>query len=290
MNKQISTFSIVNYSILGLAALVCIFPMINVLAISFSGQDAIIQGKVYWWPADFHIQAYEYLLRDSRFWLAFGYAVWRVVLTVFLSLLICVLAAYPLALPPVLFPRRGLYIRVMLFTMLFNAGLIPLFLVIKSIGLIGTYAALILPGVMAVGNIILLMNFFKQLPLSLFESAMIDGSNHFRILLQIVLPISRPILATLVLFVAVGTWNEWFAPIIYLNDTAKYPLQTYLRQVVLSSELKITSVADTSLLASLSNKSLQAAQIFIAMLPVLLIYPFLQKYFTKGIVLGAIKE
>ena len=290
LQKKISAFSVANYTILAFFALVCIFPVINILAVSLSSRDAIARGEVYWWPVGITGSAYQYLMRDIKFWLAFSYALWRVLLTVALSLSVSVLAAYPLSLPEQLFPGHKQYIRLLLFTMLFNAGLIPTFLVVKTLGLIGSYAAIILPGLVAGGNIILLMNFFRQIPAELRESAMVDGASHYRILLQIILPVSRPILATIVLFVAVGTWNEWFAPIIYLNDVAKYPLQTYLRQIVLSSEFKVASTSDLSYLASISNKSLKTAQILIATIPVLLIYPFLQKYFTKGIVLGAVKE
>jgi putative aldouronate transport system permease protein len=173
--------------------------------------------------------------------------------------------------------------------MLFNGGLIPWYMTIKTLGLIDTFWALVLPGAIPVFSVILLLNFFRGIPKEIEEAALIDGCTHWRILWRIFLPLSAPAIATITLFALVGHWNSWFDGLILMNKTEHYPLQSYLQTLVISFDLKIMNVKEAELLSQINNRTLKASQIFLAALPIMLTYPFLQKYFMKGIVMGSVK-
>jgi putative aldouronate transport system permease protein len=197
--------------------------------------------------------------------------------------------AYPLSKEPGKLPGRTAYAWYFFFTMLFGGGLIPTFLVVKYSGLMDSIWSLIIPGAVPIFNVILLLNFFRQLPRELEEAAFIDGAGHWKTMWNIYLPISLPGLATICLFSLVGHWNEWFSAIIYMKHTENYPLQTYLQMVLVQTNFRVSNQSDLDILNKLSNKTVNSAQIFIGMIPILCVYPFLQKYFTKGIVLGSVK-
>ncbi|MCL6559228.1 MAG: carbohydrate ABC transporter permease [Firmicutes bacterium] len=176
------------------------------------------------------------------------------------------------------------------FTLLFSGGLIPFFLVVRSLGLIDSFWSMIIPSALPVYFVVIMMNFFRQLPKELYESAMIDGASHWTILFRIFVPLSMPSIATLLLFTAVGHWNDWFTAMIFINNPDKWPLQTYLRQAMIQLDYTRLTLHELQLLKKLSNRTLNSAQIIITILPILCVYPFIQKYFTKGIILGSIKE
>ena len=289
MSTGYKVFNVFNIVSLIIVALLCVLPIMNVLALSFSNNIAVQQGRVTFWPVNFTTEGYQFILRNNAFWTAMLVSVERVALGFVINMALTVLVAYPLSRDPKAFPGRTVYVWYFLFTMLFGGGLIPSFLVVKYTGLMDTLFALVIPSAVPIFNVVLLLNFFRQLPKELEEAAFIDGAGHMTTLWSIVLPVSKAALATLSLFVIVGHWNDWFAPIIYMKRTENYPLQTYLRSIIISSSFKVNNFNDSKLLNKLSNKTLISAQIFIGMVPILCVYPFLQKYFAKGIVLGSVK-
>lgn len=289
MTPGYKVFNVFNMLFMVAIALVCILPIMNVLALSLSDNISVQQGLVSFWPVNFTLDGYTFILRNNAFWTAMLVSVERVGLGFMVNMLLTVIIAYPLSRDPKVFPGRTVYVWYFLFTMLFGGGLIPSFLVVKYTGLMDSLLALVIPGAVPIFNVVLLLNFFRQLPRELEEAAYIDGAGHMTTLACVVLPVSKAALATLSLFVIVGHWNEWFSAIIYMKRTENYPLQTYLRSIIVSSSFKVTSLKESKLLEKLSNKTLISAQIFLGMLPILCVYPFLQKYFAKGIVLGSVK-
>lgn len=282
-------FDAFNLVFLILTAIVCLLPILNVLALSFSDNISIQQGKVAFFPVNFNLDSYNFLVGNTDFWRSMWVSVKRVALGFVVNMVMTILVAYPLSKSSKVFPARTAYAWYFLFTMLFGGGLVPGYLIVKYTKLLDSIWALIIPGAVPIFNVVLLLNFMRQLPKELEEAAYIDGAGHMRTLWSVILPVCLPSLATIALFVIVNHWNEWFSPIIYMQRTENYPLQTYLRSIIISTSFKVDSLEDSKLLNRLSNKSLVSAQIFLGMLPILCVYPFLQKYFAKGIVLGSVK-
>jgi putative aldouronate transport system permease protein len=293
MNKKIVKLpffqNTVNLVILGILALICAFPIIHTLALSLSSSVAASSGKVTLWPVDFTIQSYQFVLDNPAFIRSFGISLLRVLVGVPFTMLLTVLVAYPLSRTKKEFRLRDFFAWFFLVTVLFSGGLIPYYMVVNQTGLIDSFWALIIPGALPVFNVILLVNSFRSIPKELEEAAAVDGAGHWTILFKILIPMSAPILATLTLFVAVAHWNAWFDGIIFMNSTAKYPLQSYLQTVIVNPDPRFLSERDLALLQLISNKTTRAAQIFIAMIPIMAIYPFLQRYFVTGIKLGSVK-
>ena len=280
-------FIVFNYCFITLICMICMYPILNTLAISFSSKDAVNAAQVGVLPVGFQLDAYKFVMKDKKFFTSFGIAVLRVVLGVSINMMMTVLAGYPLSKPKRLFPKRDVYMWYFVFTMLFSGGMIPTYLIVKETGILNSIWALILPNAVPVYNVILLQNYFKSLPDEIYDSARIDGAGEWRILYKIFLPLSKPVLATLVVFTSVTHWNSWFDGILYMNRAEKYPLQSYLQTVVV--DVDTTNIVDLSQLENIAQKNNKAAQIFVAMVPILLVYPFLQKYFTTGIVMGSVK-
>lgn len=282
-------FTIVNYLIIGFLGLICLIPLIHVLAISLSSSASATAGLVTLWPVDFTLESYAYVARRSAFWKSMLVSVERVVLGVGLNMFFCITAAYPLSKAQDQFRCRSVYAWFFFITMLVSGGLIPTYMVIRETGLMGTIWALILPGAVPVYNIVLLLNFFRQTPRELEEAAIMDGANQWIILWRVFVPTSTAALATVGLYSTVYHWNEWFNGILYMKLPEQYPLQSYLRSVVIDMKLTNMGAQDWQALALVSDKTVKCAQIFLAALPILLVYPFLQKYFVKGMVLGSVK-
>ncbi len=285
-------FDIFNYVFLGAIALVCLLPIINVLAISFSSSSAAAAGLVQLWPIDFNLESDKYALTKPQFLTSFFISIKRVILGVGINTICTVLAAYPLSKNEKELTGRNFYAWLLFITMIFSGGLVPFFITMKQLNLIDSIWALILPGAVPVFNVIVLMNFFKQLPHEISESAMVDGAGHFTILFKIFIPLSIPSLATILLFAMVGHWNDWFNGLILMTSPEKYPLQTYLQSIVVvrdTATLSTASKETLEMLSKVSDRTLKSAQLFIGALPVLIIYPFLQKYFMKGLILGSVK-
>ena len=267
----------------------CLFPLLNMVAISFSDKAAASANMVGLVPVDFTTSAYKTLLGESQFWVSFWISIKRVFLGTIINMILTILLAYPLSKSKREFKGHDVYMYIVIFAMLFSGGMIPIYLTIKSYGLLNSIWALILPGAVPVFNVILLMNFFKGVPKSLEEAAAIDGASKLTILLKIYLPISMPALATIILFCIVNHWNDFFSGLVYMNKTSMYPLQTYIQQLSVDMSL-ITDPEQLKRFAQVSNKTLDAAKIVVSTIPLLIIYPFLQKYFVSGIVIGAVKE
>ncbi len=281
-------FDLLNHLLLTLFALLCILPLIHVLALSLSDRAASVGGFVTLWPIGFTTANYEKVLGAPPFYRSFLVSVERTVFGTGLNMLLTVLTAYPLSKTVTEFKGRNLFMWVFLFAMLFSGGLIPWFLVIRQLGLLNKLPALIIPSALPIWNVILMMNFFRDVPREIEEAAIIDGASHWRILSHVHVPLSVPALATLSLFCAVGHWNSWFDGMILMTDATKYPLQTFLRTVVIKLDMS-QLMLDPKDLQFLSDRSLRAAQIFVTTVPILVVYPLLQRYFITGIHLGAVK-
>lgn len=282
-------FEIFNTLFLMFLAAICLLPLLNVLAISLSSSSAAGSGEVSFFPVEFTLKSYEFVLEKSEFWTSFGVSIGRVFVGVPLSLLVTILTAYPLSKTDAQFQGRKVYVAVLVFTMLFSGGLIPWYMTISNLGLIDSFWVLVLPSCVSVYNIIILMNFFRQLPYELEEAAFIDGAGFLRTLVQIVLPLSKPALATITLFCVVTHWNSWFDGLLLMNSPEHYPLQSYLQTVIVNSDTALMSTSDILTLSQVSDRTQKAAQSFVAAVPILCIYPFLQKYFTEGLVVGSVK-
>ena len=282
-------FLVFTYASLITFALLCLLPMIHVLAISFSKSTAAAAGYVTLWPVDFTFKAYEYVASKIEFIRSLIVSFKRVSIGVPLNMLLTILIAYPLSKDKKVLSFRKAYTIFFMITILFGGGLIPWYMVIKATGLMDSIFALILPNAVPVFNVIILLNFFRALPKEIEEAAFIDGAGHWYTLWKIYVPLSVPALATLILFCCVNHWNSWFDGIILMNRTEHYPLQSYLQTVVVQQGLLKITMQDVQSFADVSDRTNKAAQIFIGALPILLVYPFLQRYFMTGIVLGSVK-
>ena len=281
-------FTVINTLLMLALSAVCLFPVIHILSVSLSDQAAVAANEVNLLPVGFTLASYKVVAKRAAFWNAFGVSVERVILGVLINTVLTVLMAYPLSKSEMKFRARRYYVWILIFVMVFDGGLIPNYILVKDLGLFDTIWALVLPGAVPIYNIILCMNFMKQLPDTIEEAAMVDGASYFQRFIRIVLPLSKPVIATVTLFSFLSHWNSWFDGKIYNNKSVHYPLQTYLQNLISNSDMTNASDAIENALSNV--KTLQAAQLFLTLLPILLIYPFLQKYFVSGIVIGAVKE
>lgn len=278
------------HAILLAVAIACVTPIIHTVALSFSNAARAQAGEVGLWPKDFTLSAYHKILEDKTFLNSFLVSVKRVLIGGTLNMTIIILMAYPLSKTTAQFRLRQVYMWVLVFTMLFSGGVIPWYLTIRKIGLLNSFWALILPCAVPVYNIILMMNFFRGIPKALEEAAIIDGAGQIRVLWQVFLPISLPGLATVGLFTVVNHWNSFMDGMLLLNTPNKYPLQTYIQQFVVAINTNdINSVEKVMELQKISSKTLNGAKLVVAMVPILMLYPFLQRYFVTGLVMGSVK-
>ena len=290
-SKARKVFLIFDIIMLSLLSLTCVLPFVNLLAVSFSGSTAVAGGKVTFWPVDFTTYSYEFALKGGKFFKALLISIERVILGVGVNLILMIITAYPLSKSKEKLKGRNIYMIFFVITMLINGGLIPTYLLVVKLGLKNSIWSLILPGALPVYNMIILMNFMRNMPAEIEEAAMIDGAGVFRILVQIILPLLKPALATVGLFCMVSHWNDWFGGMIYMNKPDDYPLQTYLQTLLQSFEqiMQKSSNDYATLLSMMNVRTGRAAQMFLGALPIMLVYPFLQKYFTQGLVLGSVK-
>jgi len=278
--------TIVN-AILITGAITCVLPVLHLLAVSLSANGPANANAVGLIPIGFNINAYKEVFTDQKMINAILQSIKRVMLGVPVNMVLTVLCSYPLSVEKKNFPLRGFYAAIVIFTMLFSGGLIPSYVLINRLGLMNSIWALILPGI-PVYNVIIMMNFFRQIPDELKEAAFIDGASHFTILLKIFVPLSGAVFATLVLFCFVGHWNSWFDALMYIRQLEKYTLQTYIHTLVARMTTS-PDLEEAKRLAFLSRRSLLFARIFVSMTPILVIYPFLQKYYRTGLIIGAVK-
>lgn len=286
---RFSGWDVLNYAILGILALLCLAPVINIFAISFSSASMAEGGLVTFWPKSPTLASYERILEDQVFLGTVVTSILRVVIGTSLSLLLLFLMAYPLSMEKAEFPMRNVYMWFAVFTMLFSGGMIPTYMVVTKLKLTNTIWALTLPYLTNAYNTILMMNYFRGLPRELREAASIDGAGPMKILWSIYAPLAKPVTATLALFCLLYFWNDYFAGLIYINKVEDYPLMTYIHSLTLSMDFATLTGEELIKRAEIGSMTYSSAKIVIAMIPIMVIYPFLQKYFVKGITLGAVK-
>lgn len=291
MTRGMKIFRVFNYTIIIMVCLTCFLPLLNTLAVSFSSPAAVSTGKVYFWPKGFTIMAYEFAMQNGKFLRAMWVSVQRCLLGVAINLFMMVTTAYPLSKSKNRFGARNYYMVFYVIVMLFGGGLIPYYILVNQLGLMNSVWALVLPLSVPVFNMVILMNFMRGLPPELEEAAMIDGAGQFRTLFSVILPILKPALATVGLFSFVYHWNDWFTGALFMHDPKNYPLQTYLQTLLTNfNDMLRQSGSDYyALLARMNEQTGRAAQLFLGLIPTLIVYPFLQKYFTTGLVMGSVK-
>lgn len=286
-------FQIINVIIISIITISCLVPILNVLATSFSSAEYINAGEVGLLPKGFTTAAYKYVLSDVRFWKSVLISVERIVIGIPINLLLSILIAYPLSKSEFVFSKRKYYVVFFMITMIFSGGLVPTYILVYNLKMLDTIWALVLPGAVNVFNTLILMNFFRNLPHAIEESALIDGASHFTIMWKIFIPLSKPSIATITLFSLINNWNSWFDGLLYNNYSENYPLQTYLQTTLTAStEVNniISNIEDMMLRQAVTGRNLNAAKIFIAIVPLMCAYPFLQKHFATGLVMGSVKE
>nr|WP_169085475.1 carbohydrate ABC transporter permease [Paenibacillus sp. PL91]MBC9201156.1 carbohydrate ABC transporter permease [Paenibacillus sp. PL91] len=276
-----------NYTFLTLLGLFMFLPFLNVIAQSLSSAGAIDRGEVMFWPVEFTTRYYEYVFDDVSIWRAFSVTVYITVLGTIINLIMTASLAYPLSRQE--YVGRTYILIFVLMTMIFSAPLIPQFILMREVGLVNTLWALMIPTAISAFNLFVLRSFFTQIPTELVDSSRIDGCSELRILWSIILPLSKPALATVGIFYSVTNWNKYMDALYYINDVKKYPLQVKLRQLLITDDL-----TDTGNLAfeaaSQSVQGVQMAVILVATIPIIMVYPFLQRYFIKGMMIGSIKS
>ena len=285
------------HSFIGLSVLIVtiisLAPILHTLALSFSNMQYATAGLVYFWPKGFTFDAYNKIIEDSQFFTSFGISVLRVIIGGGLSIFFSIIMAYPLSKEKAVFRFRNVYMWFLVFTMLFSGGLIPWYMNIKNLRLLNSFWAMVFPCAVQVFYVILLMNFFRGIPKQLEEAATIDGAGQWTLLFKIYLPVSLPSIATVALFTMVFHWNSFFDGFVLMNNPSKWPLQTYIQQLsfmINSAKMATMTPEEVARLINITGLNFNSAKIFVSMIPILVVYPFLQKYFISGIVLGSVKE
>jgi putative aldouronate transport system permease protein len=283
-------FSFVNIVLLSIIALLVLYPLYFVVSASFSNPIYILKGEMWLWPKGFNVESYTKVFENKDIVNGFLNTLKYTTIGTLINLIMTIMAAYPLSRKD--FYGRNVIMAIFVFTMFFGGGLIPTYLLIRDLGMIDSFWVMVIPNAVAVWNIIIMRTFFQEtIPLELQESAQIDGCGNIRILLKIVLPLSMPVIAVMVLFYAVGHWNSYFQALIYLSDKEKFPLQLILREILIKGEMDemIKATSETFLKQKLSVEGLKYAVLIVANLPMMMLYPFLQRYFVKGFMVGSIK-
>ncbi len=292
MTKGQRAYAVFNYIFLTIVSLLCLMPMLNILALSFSSRAAVNAGIVTFLPKEFTTRSYTYMIEASGLFTALGITLRRVAIGLVINLLCTILVAYPLSKDKQTFKSRTIYVGFFIFTMIFNGGLIPTYIVIKQLKMLDTIWALILPNAVTMYYVLLMLNFFRGIPKDIEEAAVVDGADWLTTLVRIYLPLSLPSLATITLFIVVGHWNEWFDGMIYNNKSYHYPLMTFLQYQIINfktTDLRPEQLMADPTLAELNGRAIKSSAIILCTLPVLVFYPFLQRYFISGIVVGSVK-
>mgnify|MGYP001440692934 CR=1 FL=1 len=279
-------FDAINYVLLTLIILICVIPYLNIVAKSFSGEAHVMAGDVFLIPMDFNLKAYEVVFGSRIFLDALKVSVFVTVTGTVLNVTLTILAGYALSRQRL--AGQKVFMFLFVFTMLFSGGMIPSYLVVKETGLLNSLWALIIPGLVSPFQMIIMRLYFYTIPNSLEESAKMDGASHTRILISIMIPLAMPAIATIALFYAVEYWNSYFDALMYINRRERFPLQVYLRDTLINAS--DANLENMDLMMNVAQESVRGATVVAATLPILLVYPFLQKHFVKGVMLGAVKE
>lgn len=287
MNKRIRLFDIVNVLLMGIVVCSMLFPFIHMAAVSISSSEYVLKNEITLWPKGIKFDAYTAVLRDKRILVGYKNTLIYVVLGTTLSLIFTTMGAYALSRKNLVFGKT--FMLMIVFTMLFNGGTIPTYLVIRSYGLLNTIWAMVLPGLVSSYYLIIMRTFFQGIPRELEESGRIDGLSNFGILLRIVLPLTKPVMMTISLFYAVAIWGNFFSALLYLRDPNLFPLQVAVRNIVLIGQVEENTVSSAIGNKALVLESLKYTVILVSTLPILLVYPFIQKHFVKGAMIGSVK-
>lgn len=275
---------------LALVTIVILFPVLNIIATSFSSYNAVIAGRVWIWPAEFQLETYKAVFSSGSIFLGYRNTILYTVLGTCVNLAVTICAAYPLSFSDL--RGKNALSGFFAFTMLFSGGMVPGYIVVNRLGLIDTIWAMLLPGALSVWNMIIMRTFFQSnVPRELYEAATIDGCSDFRYLVQVMLPLSGSIIAVIALYYAVGHWNGYFNAMLYLNTKSRYPLQIFLREILLLGQMDsdMAGNMDYSLYAQGASELIKYAVIVVSSLPMMVIYVFIQRFFVKGVMIGAIK-
>lgn len=278
------------YAALALVSVVVLYPVFFVGIASISNPENVMRGEVWLWPKNLSLVGYERLFANSELMKGYGNTLLYTVAGTMLNLVMTIAAAYPLSRSD--FRGRTFFTILIVFTMFFSGGMIPTYLLIKDLGMLDTFWVMIIPSALSVWNMLIMKTFFQNsIPKEIQEAAFMDGCSNMKVLLRIVLPLSGPVLAVMVLFYAVGHWNSYFNALIYLSDRDKYPLQLFLREILVQGQMQeMVDISDDSLARSMMDaEAIKYAAVIITNLPMLILYPFLQKYFIKGVMIGAVK-
>lgn len=290
LSRQDKTYYSVVYTLVTLLTLIVLLPLTNVLACSFSAPESVASGKVLLWPVNFSVSGYERVFNTDEIWIGYANTLYYTIVGTFVNVFVTMICAYPLA-------RRGLPYKsffsfLFAFTMLFSGGLVPTYLLARNLHLLNTRWALIIPGAMGVYQMIVTRTFLvASIPQELLEMSQIDGCNDFRFFWSFVLPLSKAVIAVTAMQYAVGHWNSWFSAFLYLSDDKKYPLQMMLRRILVMNQIKASDYVDEETLVAMEGMAdlLKYSLIVVATVPILCAYPFIQKYFVKGIMIGSLK-
>lgn len=290
LSRQDKTYYSVVYTLVTLLTLIVLLPLTNVLACSFSAPESVASGKVLLWPVNFSVSGYERVFNTDEIWIGYANTLYYTMVGTFVNVFVTMICAYPLA-------RRGLPYKsffsfLFAFTMLFSGGLVPTYLLARNLHLLNTRWALIIPGAMGVYQMIVTRTFLvANIPQELLEMSQIDGCNDFRFFWSFVLPLSKAVIAVTAMQYAVGHWNSWFSAFLYLSDDKKYPLQMMLRRILVMNQIKASDYVDEETLVAMEGMAdlLKYSLIVVATVPILCAYPFIQKYFVKGIMIGSLK-
>lgn len=287
-DKDSKIFNFVNVLLLLVFTIIIIVPVWNIVVSSFASSDALAKGDFVFWPSEISFDNYRKVLGDSSIWQALIISVGKTVTGVLAHTAFCAIMAYALSKRNL--KGRGLYSTMGIITMFFSGGMIPTYLLIKSLGLLNTFWVYIIPALLSYYDVIILMNFFRDVPISLEESAKIDGASDWGIFLKIFVPLSKPALATIALFHGVWQWNDFMTAKLYVTDKALYPLQMKLYEIITQSQAASQQGLNAAVEISTTSKGVQLATIVVTTVPILIIYPLLQKHFISGMMLGAVKE
>lgn len=281
-------FNIVNITLLSMFTLIIIFPIWNIVVQSFSSVDSLADSGLRIWPKEFSFESYRLVFNDETIWRSFLISILKTVIGIVTHVFFTAMVAYGMSKSDLF--GRNIYTALGIGTLFFSGGIIPTYLLIRALGLLDSFWVYIIPSLFSYYDMIIMMNFFREIPSALEESAKIDGAGAWRIFLQIILPLSLPVLATIALFNGVYQWNDYITARLYISDEALYPIQMKLFEIIVQQEAANMQDLTTSVVVPTTAKSVQLATIVIATTPIVMVYPFLQKYFMSGIMLGAIKE
>lgn len=288
--KGYKVFKIFNVILMGIIVFLTLVPFMNLVAQSFSSERYITAGEVFLLPKGFNIETYKAVLANDRFWIHYKNTIVYTVVGTAIAMFLTTLLAYVLAKPKTRLKGKGFWVGFSVFTMFFAGGIIPTYILYNNtLGITNTMWAVVLPGALSIYNMLIMKSFFENLPPSLEEAASIDGMSTYGIFIKIILPLSKPILATMVLFYAVATWNSWFQAFMFLNDWKLFPVTLFLRNLI-SGATATGEAAAAEAGSTQVASNIRSVTMFLTVLPIILVYPFVQKYFVSGIMLGSVKE